>query len=440
VGAGGGTVPGMDTSISQHLFERGQRVIPGGVNSPVRAFGSVGGQPRFMVAGDGAYIHDEDGNRYLDLVQSWGPLPLGHARAEVVAAAGEALRRGSTFGAPTRGEVELAEALVEAVPSIEMVRLTSSGTEASMSAVRLARGATGRSRILKFTGHYHGHADALLVDAGSGVATLGIPGSPGVTDGAVADTVLVRWNDRDAVAAAVAEHGDDLAAIVCEPVAANMNLVPPDEGFLDLLRELADRCGAVLVFDEVITGFRMARAGAQGFHGVLPDLTVLGKAIGGGFPLAAVGGRAALMEQLAPVGSVYQAGTLSGNPVAVAAGLAQLRLLTPEVYRELEQVTTRVCEVLRSAFDGAEVTAVVRQHGTLSGVAFTDAVPHDFETVRTVDHARYARFFREMLSRGVYLAPSGYEIVFSSVALDGAALEQLAEAATGAARALTDGP
>ncbi len=426
----------MSETHSKELFERASAVIPGGVNSPVRAFGSVGGVPRFMAAAEGAWITDEDGQRYVDLVQSWGPLPLGHARPEVVAAAREALERGSTFGAPTRGEVVLAEMIVDAVPSIEQVRLVSSGTEAAMSAVRLARGATGRSTILKFAGHYHGHSDALLVDAGSGVATLGIPGSPGVTEGAARDTVVVGWNDRDAVAAAVEEHGDDLAAIICEPVAANMNLVPPVDGFLAELRRQADRAGAVLVFDEVITGFRLGRGGAQARAGVTPDLTVLGKAIGGGFPLAAFGGRADLMQQIAPTGPVYQAGTLSGNPVAVAAGIAQLRLLDDELFRDLEAIAERVESIFRTALAGAGIPVVVRREGTLIGVLFTDAPPVDKAGVAAADHDRYAAFFHALLDRGVYLAPSGYEVMFASTALDEEALAHLATAVEGAATAI----
>ncbi|MBW3620264.1 MAG: glutamate-1-semialdehyde 2,1-aminomutase [Actinobacteria bacterium] len=421
----------MDISTSEALFARAARVIPGGVNSPVRAFGSVGGTPRFLSQGEGATVVDADGNRYIDLVQSWGPLPLGHVRAEVVAAARDAVGRGATFGAPTAGEVELAEAIRDAVPSIEQVRLVSSGTEAAMSAIRLARGATGRSRILKFAGHYHGHSDALLVDAGSGVATLGIPGSLGVTTGAVADTVTVPWNDRDAVSAAVSRHGDELAAILCEPVAANMNLVPPSDGFLAFLRDAADRSGALLIFDEVITGFRLGRAGAQGREGVTPDLTVLGKAIGGGFPLAAFGGREEHMRHLAPLGGVYQAGTLSGNPVAVAAGRAQLELLTDAVFADLERITTALVDGLRTAFADAGVEARVRQHGTLAGILFTGDDPVDLEGVQRADHDRYARFFHAMLDRGVALAPSGYEVLFTSTALD----DETVATVTGAARA-----
>jgi glutamate-1-semialdehyde 2,1-aminomutase len=308
-----------------------------------------------------------------------------------------------------------------------------SGTEAGMSAVRLARGATGRAKLLKFVGHYHGHSDALLVAAGSGVATLGIPGSPGVTAGAAADTILVPWNDRSAVTDAVDAHGDDLAAILCEPVAANMNLVPPDEGFLAFLRGEADRCGAVLVFDEVITGFRLARGGAQAREGVLPDITVLGKVVGGGFPLAAFGGRAALMDELAPDGPVYQAGTLSGNPVAVAAGLAQLELLSDQVYAELEAITVRVTDAFTAAFAHAGLTVQVTRHGTLAGILVADRTPRDYADVAAADHEGYARFFHAMLDRGVYLAPSGYEVLFTSLAFDDAALATIAAAGEGAA-------
>ncbi len=426
----------MDTPVSAELFERARAVIPGGVNSPVRSFGSVGGTPRFIDRGETGRLIDVDGNDYVDLVNSWGPLLFGHARREVVAAATAALERGSSFGAPTRGEVELAEAIIAAVPSIEKVRLVNSGTEAAMSAVRLARGATGRSKLLKFVGHYHGHSDALLVAAGSGVATLGIPGSPGVTPGAVADTVLVPWNDRDAVAAAVDRHADDLAAILCEPVPANMNLVPPDEGFLAFLREQADRSGAVLFFDEVISGFRMARGGAQAFHDVVPDITVLGKIVGGGLPLAAFGGRADLMEQLAPDGPVYQAGTLSGNPVAVAAGNAQLSLLTDEVYDRVGTVTDHVVAAFTTAFADAGVTAQVIHHGTLAGVVFADTPPTHYDQVAAADHAAYATFFHAMLDQGVYLAPSSYEVLFTSTAMDDDALARVADAAAVAARAV----
>jgi glutamate-1-semialdehyde 2,1-aminomutase len=423
----------VGTDASSALFDRARASIPGGVNSPVRAFDSVGGVPRFIARGESAELIDADGNRYLDLVNSWGPLLFGHARQEVLAAASDALSRGSSFGAPTEGEILLAEAIIDAVPSIEKVRLVNSGTEAGMSAVRLARGATGRDKLLKFVGHYHGHSDALLVAAGSGVATLGIPGSPGVTEGAARDTILVPWNDVEAVRAAVDTHGDDLAAILCEPVPANMNLVPPDDGFLAFLREQADRSGAVLVFDEVISGFRLARGGAQAVHGVDADITVLGKIVGGGFPLAAFGGRAELMDQLAPTGPIYQAGTLSGNPVAVAAGRAQLELLTDEVYDRLEVATRTIADGVREAFAAAGVTVQVTRHGTLAGVVFTDEPPRRYEDVAAADQSSHARWFHAMLDRGVYLAPSGFEVMFTSVALDDRALERVVAAAGEAA-------
>ncbi|MFN2557628.1 MAG: glutamate-1-semialdehyde 2,1-aminomutase [Nitriliruptorales bacterium] len=423
----------MEEARSRALYERAVRVIPGGVNSPVRAFGAVGGTPRFFVRGEGAHLWDEDGNRYVDLVQSWGPLILGHAHPAVVTAAETALHAGSTFGAPTRREVELAEELVNAVPALDQVRLVSSGTEAAMSAVRLARGVTSRNRILKFTGHYHGHSDALLAAAGSGVATFGIPGSPGVTAGAVEDTLLAPWNDLEAVDELLERHGDDLAAIICEPVAANMGLIPPSTGFLEALVERAHRVGALVVFDEVITGFRLGRGGAQGTLDVIPDLTVLGKAIGGGFPLAAFGGRADVMGCLAPGGPVYQAGTLSGNPVAVAAGLAQLRLLDDGSFDRLREVTSALVAGLRAAFADAGLRTLVPHLGTLTGMFFDVDEALDYEGARRADHAAYARFFHAMLMRGVYLPPSGYEVLFPSLAHDGGVVDRVVEAAREAA-------
>ncbi len=416
-----------DRPTDDELWARSRAVIAGGVNSPVRAFDAVGGTPRFLARGRAGHVVDSQGRELVDLVNSWGPLILGHTHPDVVEAAVAAVRSGSTFGAPTVGEIELAELVVDAVPSIERVRMVSSGTEAAMSAIRLARGVTGRTRVLKFVGHYHGHSDALLVDAGSGVATLGIPGSPGVTPGAVADTVLVDFNDPEAVRAAVDAHAEELAVIAVEPFAANMNLVPPQPGFLQLLRDEADRVGALLLFDEVITGFRVARGGAQEATGVLPDLTALGKVVGGGFPLAAFGGSAAVMAHLAPEGPVYQAGTLSGNPVAVAAGAAQLRLLTPDLYRDLEATTTRLADGLAEAVGDR---AVVTRAATLAGIVFgVDQSPRRFADVAAADHEAYARFFHGMLDRGVQLAPSGYEVLFTSAALTDDDVDRVVDAA-----------
>ena len=397
---------------SEDLFERARRVIPGGVNSPVRAFGAVGGTPRFAVRGEGAYLVDADGNRYVDLVQSWGALLFGHARREIVDAAREAASRGTTFGAPTELEVELAERIIAAVPSVEMVRLVSSGTEAAMSAIRLARGWTWRDLVLKFEGCYHGHSDALLAKgAGSGVATLGIPGSPGVTEGAARDTLTVPFNDVEQVDRVFAELGDRIAASIIEPVAANMGVVPPEPGFLERLRELCSGSGALLVFDEVITGFRIAFGGAQTVYEVTPDLTILGKVMGGGFPCAAFGGRRDVMEQLAPVGPVYQAGTLSGNPVAVAAGIAALDLAERlDPYPELTETATALADGLTERFAQRDIPVTVNRAGSLFSAFFSRGPVRDFAGAKAADHERYARFFHHMLDRGVWLPPSGYEL------------------------------
>jgi glutamate-1-semialdehyde 2,1-aminomutase len=397
---------------SEELFERARRVIPGGVNSPVRAFGAVGGIPRFAARGEGAYIVDADGRRYVDLVQSWGALLFGHARPEIVAAARAVAERGTTFGAPTELEVELAERIVAAVPSVEMVRLVSSGTEAAMSATRLARGCTGRDLVLKFEGCYHGHSDALLAQgAGSGVATLGIPGSPGVTEGAARDTLTVPFNDVERVDRVFAELGDRIAASIVEPVAANMGVVPPEPEFLERLRTVCTSAGALLVLDEVITGFRIAFGGAQSVYGVTPDLTILGKVMGGGFPCAAFGGRRDVMEQLAPVGPVYQAGTLSGNPVAVAAGIAALDLAERlDPYRGLTETATALAEGLIERFADRDIAATANRAESLFSVAFSDERVRNFAGAKAADHERYARFFHHMLGRGVWLPPSGYEL------------------------------
>jgi glutamate-1-semialdehyde 2,1-aminomutase len=395
--------------VRSALWQRALRVTPGGVNSPVRAMRGVGlDEPFFAARGDGAHLETADGRRLVDWVQSWGPLIFGHADPETLEAVREAALDGTSFGAPTERELELAEEIVDAVPSVERVRLVSSGTEAAMSALRLARGFTHRDRVIKFAGCYHGHADPFLASAGSGLATLGIPASPGVPSGVTADTIVCEYNDVDGVAAAVEQYGEGLAAIFVEPVAGNMGCVPPAPGFLEALRLLCDASGALLVFDEVITGFRVARGGAQERLGVIPDLTVLGKIVGGGLPLAAFGGRAEAMEQLAPSGSVYQAGTLSGNPLATAAGVSVLRRLRdPEVYGELERRAARLETGL------AEFGVVQRVGAMLTLFAGRTEQVERFEELDTDE---YAELFRGLLERGVYVAPSQYECLFPSLA------------------------
>lgn len=422
--------------MSDTPFDRARRVIPGGVNSPVRAFGSVGGEPVFVSSGQGAYVTDVDGNRRLDYVQSWGASILGHAAAPIVAAVQRAAAEGTSFGAPTLREVELAEAIVDRVPSVDKVRLVNSGTEAGMTAVRLARGATGRSKVLKFAGCYHGHLDALLVQAGSGVATLGLPGSAGVTEGTVADTVVAGYNDAAAVDAAFEEHGDDLAAVLVEPVAANMGLVPPAPGFLEGLRDRCDGHRTVLVFDEVISGFRLGVGGAQERFDVTPDLTMLGKVIGGGLPLAAIGGRADLMDELAPLGDVYQAGTLSGNPLATAAGLAALDSLGADAYAQLESSVALLAGGLTEVFDSAGVAVQIPRVGTLAGLFLSESPVTDFATAQTADHDRYARYFHGMLDAGISLPPSGYEVLFTSLAHTTADIERTIDVAGSVAATL----
>jgi glutamate-1-semialdehyde 2,1-aminomutase len=418
-------------STSDELFARASNVIPGGVDSPVRAFGAVGGAPRFVDHGAGAFLTDVDGVSYVDYVQSWGALLFGHARAEIVEAATAAAARGTSFGAPTFLEVELAERIVDAVPGIDMVRLVSSGTEATMSAIRLARGATGRDLLVKFEGCYHGHSDALLArGAGSGVATLGIPGSPGVTEGAARDTLTAPFNDLGAVRSIFAERGADVAAVIVEPIAANMGVVPPEDGFLEGLRDLCDERGALLCFDEVITGFRVAYGGAASLYDVTPDLTTLGKIMGGGFPCAAFGGRRELMEQLAPTGPVYQAGTLSGNPVAVAAGIAALDLAAKEQpYEALAQMSSSLADGLAERFRASGVPTAVNRAASMFSVFFTDRPVRNFDDAKGADHDRYARFFHHMLDRGVYLPPSGFELWSISTAHDAATTERTLDAA-----------
>ena len=424
----------MKTNTSQKLFKRANQVLVGGVNSPVRAFKGVGGTPLFIAEAAGPYLIDADGNKYIDYVGSWGPMILGHAHPQVLQAVQSALARGSSFGAPTEIEIDLAQMVVDAVPSIEMVRFVNSGTEATMSALRLARGYTKRDKIIKFEGCYHGHADMLLAQAGSGVTTLGLPDSPGVPEGAVNQTLVAEYNNIESVKPLFESHHDEIAAIIVEPVAGNMGVVPPADGFLKGLRKITREEGSLLIFDEVMTGFRVAYGGAQSIYQVNPDLTCLGKIIGGGFPVGVYGGRKDIMQMVAPSGPVYQAGTLSGNPIAMTAGLETLKLLSkPKQYEQLETNSKKLSDGLKSVMTKAGIPFYQTRVGSMSCLFFTDQKVTNFKSAKSCDTARFGKFFHEMLNRGVYLAPSQFEAAFVSIAHDDEIIGQTiaaAEAAT----------
>jgi glutamate-1-semialdehyde 2,1-aminomutase len=420
----------MQRPLSHAAFERAKKLIPGGVNSPARAFGAVGGEPAFIARAEGAYLFDLDGNKYLDFVGSWGPMILGHCHPRVVAAAMEAVRNGSSFGAPTERESELAELVREAMPAVEMVRMVSSGTEAAMSAVRLARGFTGRDLIVKFAGCYHGHVDSLLVSAGSSALTHGVPTSPGVPAGCTNDTVVLRYNDVDGLRELFRSRGDRIAGVLLEPVVGNMGLVTPSAEFRAELRRLTLRHGAILIYDEVMTGFRLSYGGAQGLFGDSPDLTILGKIIGGGYPVGAYGGRADIMRRILPAGPVFQAGTLSGNPVAMAAGVATLQELKENPpYARLEQLSRELEEGLRGAATEAGVPHQFNRVGSMWTLFFTATPVVDLDTAKTSDTARFAQFFWAMMDRGVYLPCSQFEAAFTSAAHSDMDVEATVEAA-----------
>ncbi len=427
----------MTTQKSEDLFKEAQRIIPGGVNSPVRACGSVGGEPVFIERGDKAKIYDVDGNDYIDYVLSWGPLILGHRPKVVVEALKKVLETGTSFGAPTQLETKLASLVIDMVPSIDMVRMVNSGTEATMSAIRLARGYTGRDIIIKFDGCYHGHADTLLVAAGSGVATLGIPGSPGVPEQVISNTLSLKYNDIDGFIKVMEEKGKDVAGIILEPIAGNMGMVPPIDGFLETLREVTNQYGSLLIFDEVMTGFRVAKDSAQGVYNITPDLSCFGKVIGGGLPVGAYGGRKDIMDHIAPVGNVYQAGTLSGNPLAMAAGIATLtELQKNSVYEQLNKQTDKLMAGLQKAADDNNIDLITGHVGSMAGFFFTNEKINNFDDAKKCDLDKFAKFYRLMLKKGVYLAPSQFEACFVSLAHSDEDIDQTIKAANEAMAAL----
>ncbi len=428
----------MNLSNSEQLIERARQSIPGGVNSPVRAFKGVGGTPVFFERGEGAYLTDADGNRYIDYVGSWGPMLLGHSNPEIVKAVQAQAAEALGFGAPTALEIDLAEQVISMVPSIERLRMVNSGTEATMSAIRLARGYTGRDMILKFAGCYHGHSDSLLVKAGSGLLTLGIPNSPGVPEAVAANTLTVPFNHAEAVASAFENYKDQIACVIVEPVAGNMGCIPPQPGFLESLREITEANGAVLIFDEVMTGFRVSRGGAQVRYGITPDLTTLGKIIGGGLPVGAFGGKAEIMDHIAPVGDVYQAGTLSGNPLATVAGLTMLRALDDALYEQLAAATEKLSQGLADRAAAAGIPVTLNQVCGMFGLFFTAGEVTEFDHAANADVNRFNRFFHAMLENGVYLAPSAFEAGFISAAHDDAILEATLDAAEAAFASLSD--
>ena len=409
----------MDLVRSEQLFQEAQRYLPGGVDSPVRAFKAVGGTPPFMVRGEGSRIYDADGNQFIDYVCSWGPLILGHSHPQVIDALKQAAERGTSFGAPTELEITLAKMISSAMPSVEMIRFVNSGTEAAMTALRLARAYTGRDKIVKFSGGYHGHADGLLVKGGSGLATLGLPSSPGVPDSYAQNTLVATYNNAEAVAQLFQSYPEEIAAVIIEPVAANMGVVPPRPGFLDSLRTLTSQSGALLIFDEVISGFRVAYGGAQTLFGITPDLTCLGKVIGGGLPVGAYGGKREIMEMMAPTGPVYQAGTLSGNPLAMTAGIETLKVLSqPGIYERLENTASRLEEGIAGAASSQNFKLSISRFASLLTIFFTDSPAANYESISGADTALFAKFFRQLLSEGIYWPPSQFEAAFVSLAHD----------------------